>query len=135
MEQSGVGVVKGIELQDDALGQAGSRGGDATGRGEVGAALVGALVDAAHFEDGPVELAVESVAHALAHVAQVHVLVVHLAQIGVGAEVLVGGERCAESDGVGIGHVALDALARRGAGVDAHGKGPSRLVLADGTAG
>ena len=72
-------------------------------------------------------------AHALCHVAQVHVFVVNLFEVDVVAEVGIGREGCPELDGMGVGHVALHALARRGSGEDAYGKGVAGLVLTDGT--
>ena len=79
-----------VVFQNDALGQPHDGRDDATGRGQIGTALAVAHFVVAHLDDSPVYFAVESSAQTLGHVTEVHVLVVDFAQIGMGAEILVG---------------------------------------------
>ena len=62
-----------------------------------------------------------------------HVLVVYLAHVGVTAEVCIGRERCAELYSLGVGEVALQTLARRCAGDNAHLERATGLMFAHGT--
>ena len=130
-----VGVVEGVEFQNDALGKAGSRGTDAAGSGEVSLVVAVSLFDVAHLKDSPVHITIESVAQFLCHVAQVQVVVGYLAGIDVLAEVVVSRIGSAVFDGVGVGQVTICALSCGSTGEDAHFEGTASLVLFDGDFG
>ena len=133
VKQARVGAVEAVALDDDALGEPHYGGGDASGRGQVSLADVLSLDHVAHFDDGPVYFAVEVAPQPLGHVAQMHVLILYLAQVGVLAEVLVGAEGRAEAQCPRRSHVAFDALAGGSAGEYAHAELLSTVVEQPGT--
>lgn len=126
-------TVEVVELDNDAAGQPGCRSGDATGRRQRQAALVGTLDDVGGLDDKPVHSAVDTMAQALSHVAEVHVLIFYLLKVDMLTEILVRRERSPEFYGMGQRHVALDALTTRCAGEDSDLEGVAGLMLADGT--
>ena len=126
-------VVECVELKNYAFGYPDDSRHDAVGRCQEYAHASAHLLDGRHLDDGPVDSAVESAAQTLCHVSQVHVLVVYLAHVGVTAEVGIGREWGAELDGLGVGEVALQTLARRCTGDDAHLERATGLMFAHGT--
>ncbi len=125
----GVGAVELVELEDDLLSQTGSRGADAAGSCQIDAHLVAHLLYVADLEDGPVHVAVESVAQLLCHVAKVQVVVGNLAQVDMLAEIGVGGVGSTVEDGLCVGQVAVGALSGAGTGEDSHLEFASSLML------
>ena len=125
----GIGTVEGVVFQYHVLGQAGRRGTDASGRGEVGLAGVGPLFQVAHLKDGPIHFSHKPVAHLLCHLAQVDIVVCYLSQVDVLAEVGVGSVGRAVLDGLRIGQVSVGALPGGCSGEDAHLEGASCLVF------
>jgi hypothetical protein len=135
MQVSGAGVMESIAFQYHPFGHAGNGGHDATGTREISFAKILSLVNIAYLDDSPVYLSIETSAQPLTHVSQVHVLIVYLAQVGVVAEVLVGGKGCAKLNGFGHGHVSLYALGGGSARDDTYLEGMASVVLGDGSLG
>ena len=129
----GVGVVELVVFKDDVFCQACNGGDDTSCRRQVCAAFLVAFHHIADFDDGPVDLSIEPVAESLCHVSEVHVLVVHLSQVGVSAEILVRGEGCAEFDGFSYGHISFYALAGGSSGKDSYLEFLALFVQSDGT--
>ena len=129
VEELGVGVVEGVELQNDMLGQTGCCGADAAGSGKVSLVEAVGLLNVAHLENSPVDVTVEAVAQLLCHMAQVKVVVGNLAHVHMFAEVGVGGVGSAVFESLCIGQVTVGALSGGGTGEDAHFEGTSGFVL------
>ena len=120
MEIAGCWTVEGILLDEYLLGKAYDGRHDTAGRGKECLAGGFAFFQIAHLDDGKVYLAIEATAQTLSHVTEVHILVVDFAQIGMGAEILVGRKWRTELDGMGCCHVTLDTLRGRSSCQDAH---------------
>ena len=129
VEILGVGAVERVQLEDDLLGQTGSRGADTAGGGQVDVIVVAAVLDVADLKDGPVHVAVETVAQLLCHVAQVQVVVGNLAHVDMLAEVGVGGVGGTVEDSLRVGQVAVGALSGRGTSKDGHLELAASLML------
>ena len=126
VDELGVGVVEGVQLQNHPLGQACCRGADAAGGGQIDAVFGGSLLNVAHFEDGPVHFAVETIAQLLCHVAQVEVVIRNFSHVHVLAEIGIGGVGSTVFDGLCIGQVTVGALSGGSTGEN------SNLELASG---
>ena len=112
VQETRIGIVETVVLQDDALGQAGNGGDDAASRGKIGSTFAILHLVVRHLYHGPVHRTVESVPQPLGHVTEVHVLIVNLLQIDMLAKVLIGRKRCPKLDGMRCSHIALYTLAR-----------------------
>ena len=121
--------VAAVDLDEDAfrLGEEGGSGADAGGEKDLAIHR-----DIGGLDDGPVELAEESVADVLRQQRKVHVEEVRLAGVDAGAQVLVGLIGRAELDGVRLGECAIERGAGGGAGDDADLEIAARLVFGDG---
>ena len=135
VDELGIGVVERVELQDDVLGQTGSGRADTTGGSQVDMIVVAHLLNVANLEDGPVNVAIETIAQLLCHVAQVQVVVGNLAQVHMLAEVGVGGVGSTIEDSLCVGQVTVGALSCGGTREDCHLELAACLMLGDGNLG
>ena len=129
VDEFGIRIVERVELEDDLLGQTGTRRRDTTGSGQVDVIVVAHLLDVTNLEDGPVNVTIETIAQLLCHVAQVQVVVGNLAQIDVLAEIRVRGVGSTIEDSLCICQIAIGRLTRRGTREDGHLKLAAGLML------
>ena len=132
---TGSRTVEGILLDEHLLCQSNDGRNDAAGRGKECLAGSFAFFQIRNFDDGKVYFAIETTAQALSHVAEVHILIINLAQVGMSSKVLVGRKWCTELDGMGCCHVTFDTLRGRSTREDAHLERSARLVLSHGSLG
>ena len=124
-----VGIVEAVKLQDDVLGQTGSRGRNTTSGSQIDMIVVAHLFNVAHFEDSPVQRTIEAIAQLLCHVAQVQVVVGNLTHVHMLAEVWVRGVGGTIEDSLGVCQVTIGALSSRGTREDSHLELAAGLVL------
>lgn len=96
VKETRVRVVELVVLDNYLFSQAGYSRNDATSSSKISSTLCGTLVQIAHFDDCPVNFAIESASQSLCHMTEVHILVVNFSKIGMCAEVFVGRERSTE---------------------------------------
>ena len=100
MEAAEGGRLRGVEFDDDLLGDVAKSGGSADGGGEhnltTGENFAG-------FHDGELHLAQETVAHGLRQLGEMHIKELNLAGIDFFAEIGVRLVRRAEKHGVSLG--------------------------------
>ena len=132
---TGSWTVEGILLDEHLLCQSNDGRNDAAGRGKECLAGSFAFFQIRNFDDGKVYIAIEATAQALSHVAEVHILIINLAQVGMSSKVLVGRKWRTELDGMGCCHVTFDTLRGRSTREDAHLERSARLVLSHGSLG
>jgi hypothetical protein len=121
-----------VQLENDPLGlmQEGRRCTHTAGQCDLAIRL-----DVADLDDGPIELAEESVAHRLRQLRQVHVEKLRFAGVDAFAQFGIALVRRAEFDRIALGQHAVKRRARAGPGDHADRKGASSLVLFDGALG
>ena len=93
---------------------------DATGCREVSLHDVAVFLNVADLNDSPVDVAVESVAQLLCHVAQMNVVVCYLSHVHALAERRVCGIWCTVFDGVCLGEHSVGALSCRSSREETH---------------
>ena len=109
-------AVRGVQLDDDAVGQAGDGRRDAAGGRQVDTSVIGQF---AGLDDGRADVAQEAGTDALCHLREMDVRIMDLAGVHRLAEVRIGGVGSAEIDAVGTCQRAVARVAGRGTGDDA----------------
>ena len=99
------------------------------GSGEVDAPVVAGVLNVADLEDGPVDIAVESIAQFLCHVAQVQVVVGNLASIHMLTEIGVRGVGSTIEDSLGVGQITVGRLSSGSTCEDSHLELAASLVF------
>ena len=102
-----------VQLQDNMLSQHSYCRTDATSGSKISANLAVFLLNVAHFQNTPVQLAIETIAELLCHVTQVEVVICDFVLVYMLAEIWVGGVGGTELDGLCVRHVTVSALAGR----------------------
>ena len=127
--------MKGVKLQYHVFGHADDCRNHATCTRQIASILASSLHETAHFDDSPIDFAIETTAKSLGNMAKMHVLEVYFACVYMLTKVLVRRERRAKLNGIGSCHVAFHALPRRGSGDDSYLERMSCLVFSTGSLG
>ena len=124
-----IGVMEAVEFQDNVLGQTGSCRRNTTSSRQIDVIVVAHLFDVAHLENGPIYIAIKSIAQLLCHVAQMKVVIRNLTHVHVLAEIGVGGVRGTIEDSLCVCQVTVRALSCGGTCEDSHLKLAASLML------
>ena len=124
-----VRIVEAVELQDDVLGQLGSRRRDTTSSCQIHMIVVAHLLDVTYLEDSPVQRTIETIAQFLCHVTQVQVVVGNLTHVHVLTEIGVRGVRCTIEDSLSVCQVTIRALSGRSTRENCYFKLATSLML------